>query len=316
MLHRLDWARVGALLGKTAATWAIPGSLLTLALISLLALRWSIFLRRQAIAVPFSTVFSLTWSGQFFNSVLPGSTGGDFVKIYQLCRLAPERKAAAAVTVVMDRLTALVALLVLAGAAFTMQPVSWADFAGTSRPGTGILLMAGSLLAAAGVALALLMGRHWEVWKPRLCRVLFALKTSLTLSPELVVAVALSFAIHLLSFFIVYCLARSLGIAISYLQVLQFLPVLLFLVMLPVTVNGHGLREVLLIFYFTKLGITLPGSASRGVQETAVALSALLVANDLLWSLPGGLWYFFRFKRRLVAPRTPITPREEEQIRI
>ena len=84
--------------------WAIPASALVALLITLLALRWRIFLRQQGLELPFSTIFSLTWAGQFFNSVLPGSTGGDVVKIYQLCRLAPDRKAAAAATVVVDRL--------------------------------------------------------------------------------------------------------------------------------------------------------------------------------------------------------------------
>ena len=122
-----------------------------------------------------------------------------------------------------------------------------------------------------------------------------ALGTSLAPSVALGVAIALSFTIHLLSFFIAFCFARSLGITISYGQILQFLPVLLFLVMMPVTVNGHGLREVLLIFYFTKLGIGT-GSA-MGTQETAIAFSALMVANDLLWCLPGGLLYSLRFRR-------------------
>ena len=67
--------------------------------------------------------------------------------------------------------------------------------------------------------------------------------------------------------------------------------------MMPVTVNGHGLREVLLIFYFTYFHIALTGYAEVGVKETVVALSVLLVANDLLWALPSGLWCLARFKR-------------------
>src|SRR3712207_9577460 len=65
--------------------------------------RWEIFLQQQKLALPFGTTLALTWAGQFFNSCLPGSTGGDLVKIFQLCRFWPQRKAAAASTVVADR---------------------------------------------------------------------------------------------------------------------------------------------------------------------------------------------------------------------
>ncbi len=93
---------------------AAAASALVLPLIILLALRWMIFLRQQKISVSFPTVAALTWAGQFFNSVLPGSTGGDVVKIMQICRLVPDRKPEAASSVILDRLTALAALAGLA----------------------------------------------------------------------------------------------------------------------------------------------------------------------------------------------------------
>jgi hypothetical protein len=72
--------------------------------------------------------------------------------------------------------------------------------------------------------------------------------------------------------------------------------VVMLLIMLPVTINGHGLRELLLIAYFTQVGIGIDGFGGSGVREIAVAFSLLLVANDLLWSIPGGIWYMARFK--------------------
>ena len=68
------------------------------------------------------------------------------------------------------------------------------------------------------------------------------------------------------------------------------------LIMLPVTINGHGLRELLLIAYFTQMGIGIGWFGGSGVREIAVAFSLVLVANDLLWSIPGGIWYMARFK--------------------
>lgn len=122
VLWKVDWHALGAVLTHLRPSWAVAGSFLTPLLMISLTLRWGIFLRAQGINLPFFQVLSLTWAGQFFNSVLPGSMGGDVVKIYQICRLAPDRKAGVASTVFVDRLTALFALIVLAVAAFAISP--------------------------------------------------------------------------------------------------------------------------------------------------------------------------------------------------
>ena len=65
-------------------------------------------------------MLSLTWLGQFCNTFLPGSTGGDVVKFYRVCRLAPNSKTAGFAALVADRLVALVALVLLAGTALAL----------------------------------------------------------------------------------------------------------------------------------------------------------------------------------------------------
>jgi uncharacterized protein (TIRG00374 family) len=285
--------------------WALAGWALTSLVIVGLTLRWQIFLRQQSITLPFSTILSLTWAGQFFNSILPGSTGGDVVKIYQLCRLAPDRKASAAATVFVDRLTALVALVVLAGISFAIDPAPL-DILSTESLSTRMLL--GWLL----VALAVMVIVAWLMfrlirsthWGGRVIRTLAAVKDNLSFNWGFLAAILLAFAIHLANFSIAYLFARALGISITYLQILLMMPVVLFLVLLPITINGHGLRELLLIGYFTQMGITLTGQYESGVREIAIALSLLLVTNDLLWSIPGGIWYLVRFKALSRAPDT------------
>jgi uncharacterized membrane protein YbhN (UPF0104 family) len=135
-------------------------------------------------------------------------------------------------------------------------------------------------------------GSHWF---GRIARTLDAAKGNLIMNRKLVVAVVLSFALHLLNFLIIFLFARALTIPISYEQILLMMPVILFLVLIPVTVNGHGLREILLIGYFTYMGVAVTGHA---VRETALALSVLIVANDLIWSVPGGLWYLLSSRER------------------
>jgi hypothetical protein len=58
---------------------------------------------------------------------------------------------------------------------------------------------------------------------------------------------------------------------------------------------------MLLIAYFTSMGVVIANQPAVHVRETAVALSLVAVANDLAWAIPGGLWYLNRFRH---VPRT------------
>jgi uncharacterized protein (TIRG00374 family) len=292
----VDWKALVAVLSHLDARWAALGWALSLLLIAGLALRWQLFLRQQAIQLPFITVFSLTWAGQFFNSILPGATGGDVVKIYQLCRLVPDRKAAAAATVFVDRLSALLALLVLAGIALVIDPVPLRILSAQSFSTRTLEWLLGLLLIGVLAASILFRTIRSTLWGGRLIRTLGAAKNHLSLNPKVLAAASLAFALHLLNFLIAYLFAKALGLAVTYLQIAVVVAVVMLLIMLPVTINGHGLRELLLIAYFTQLGIGIGGFSGSGVREIAVAFSLLLVANDLLWSIPGGIWYMARFK--------------------
>lgn len=196
---------------------------------------------------------------------------------------------------IIDRLSALVDLAALAGAALIFAPLP--QVAPLSLPIKAIwpwLALGLVLLILIGSFMARTM-RQSPHWLSRLRHVVSVLRTSFTLNGSMAVALLLALSVHLLNFGIIFGFARALGIAITYWQVLSFMPIVFALLLAPVTVNGHGLREVLLIFYFSHLHISRAGPGI-GAAETAVGLSMVAVANDLLWALPGGLWYMGRSK--------------------
>jgi hypothetical protein len=259
-------------------------------MIGMLALRWRVFLRQQSIAIPGRKVLGLAWAGQFFNSVLPGSTGGDIVKIYQVCRMFPEKKAAAAASVIIDRVTALIALTVLAAGSF-LYGRALPDLHLRSLPGSPAAWVAGGVAVAGLIVFGCVKLIGSPHWLARIRQIVAALRTSFTFNRAFVLGLANAFAVHLLNIAVFFGFARALGISITYLQALSFYPIILFLLLIPVTVNGHGLREALFLFYFTQLHITLKATVGGGSLDTVFSLSLLMVANDLLWTLPGGLWY-------------------------
>jgi uncharacterized membrane protein YbhN (UPF0104 family) len=292
VFRRLDWASVGTILGHADRRLLAVASALTILPVFLLAARWHIFIRQQGISVSGKSVFFLTWAGQFFNTVLPGNTGGDFVKIFHLCRIAPDSKAGAVASVVIDRLTALAALLALAACSLVRQPMP--DLPpGWSLPAWPPVAAAGLALLAAGAGIFL-----WNRLpvRARLAGFFDAMKLGARPGLPLGAGFALSFVIHLISFFHFFLFCRALGFSITYADTLVFLPVLMVLMMLPVTVNGHGLRELVLICYFHALHIVPASASGTGAAEAVVSLSILMVANELLWSLPGGIIYMARLR--------------------
>ena len=292
VFRRLDWSAVGAILAHADRMLLALASALTILPVFLLAARWQLFIRQQGISVSNRNVFFLTWAGQFFNTVLPGNTGGDFVKIFHLCRIAPHRKAGAVASVVIDRLTALAALLALAACSLVRQPIPELP-RGWSLPAWLPIAAASFVLLAAAAGIFL-----WKRLRvmARLAGFFDAMKLGARPGLPLTAGLALSFAIHLFSFFLFFLFSHALGFSIAYAETLIFLPVLLVLMMLPVTVNGHGLRELVLIYYFRALHIVPASGIGVGTAEIVVSLSILMVANELLWSLPGGIVYMARFR--------------------
>jgi len=95
----------------------LEASAAMVAVILLQYLRWFILVR--SIDLPF-TLYSaarLGLVGTFYNTFLPGSIGGDFVKAYMIAKGNPERRAAAVSTVIADRLLGLFGLLLYAAVA-------------------------------------------------------------------------------------------------------------------------------------------------------------------------------------------------------
>jgi uncharacterized membrane protein YbhN (UPF0104 family) len=297
VLRKVSWHELGAIIHQAKAGWILSASALTGLLVIGLAIRWRLFLRDKGIELPFGIIFVLSWAGQFFNAVLPGSTGGDVVKIYQACRLNPDEKAAAAATVLADRLTGLVALLLLAGIGLVINPLPLRILSHeTLLPARTIYLLSigcGFVVVAAWFVFRRARG---TLWGGRLRRTLSAAKGSFTFDWRLLAAFCVSLAMHLVTILIPYLFAKALGLSLTGRQALLIVPVVALFVMLPLTINGHGLRELLLIAYFTEMGVTAAGMPLAAVRDTAVAFSLLMVTNDLLWALPGGLLYLARFK--------------------
>jgi uncharacterized protein (TIRG00374 family) len=115
-------------------------------------LRWFVLVRAQELPFGLADAFRLGLLGQFFNSFLPGSVGGDLVKAGFLAQ-EQSRRTVAISTIVVDRVLGLLGLMFLAGIAGL---VFW------DQPNTGgaalgwLVVFAWGVCVAASVMAALL----------------------------------------------------------------------------------------------------------------------------------------------------------------
>lgn len=80
----------------------------------LTSIRWHRLLRGVGVVLPLGRVFVLNMVGNFYNTFMPGSTGGDVLKAIYAARQTSNR-AAAVISVIIDRILGLLTLVILGG---------------------------------------------------------------------------------------------------------------------------------------------------------------------------------------------------------
>ncbi|MCP4416636.1 MAG: flippase-like domain-containing protein, partial [Chloroflexi bacterium] len=89
------------------------------------SIRWAVLLNGIGSTVPLRQLVKLYFVGAFFNGVLPSGFGGDVVRIIEVAEDVPQ--ATAAGTVIVDRLTGLMGLFLLALLAMGINPALFPD---------------------------------------------------------------------------------------------------------------------------------------------------------------------------------------------
>lgn len=279
VLHRMLAADRDSLIVAALLLWvlAVPS-----------ALRWSTILGAMGHPFRLRIVFPLVLVGLFFSVTLPSTIGGDAVRMWKIHRVGLPGTAAV-VSVIIDRLVALLAILVLvlvsAPSLFALIP----DRA--ARGGVLLLLGAGYLAFAAAMVLDRL---PLAFSRFRLLRGLAQLSADLRrvlLTPR---AAAPALLFSLLNqggvVGVVGLLAHGLGIPVGWLQCLVIVPLAILVTVLPISIAGWGVRE----------GAFVAGFGFAGVPAAdALALSVMFGLLNTLVCLPGGLVWLASGERRL-----------------
>jgi glycosyltransferase 2 family protein len=296
-LFRDPRKRAGMALALSQADqlWILIGILAYGAVEVVAGWRWEGLLRVQGIRLGRPRLLMLLLIGVFFNFFIPGGTGGDVVKIFYLLKEAPGKGAAAVLSVLVDRIVGLFALILMAGA-FMALHWHWL----TSTPETaGCVWLALLILGAstAAVAFSFLLTGFGLVHRlpprfparDRLAELALAYNLYGRAWQTSLKALALSFVSHFGYFFTFFCAARAFGaetIAVpTYGQLCVIMPLINTITALPISLGGLGVREGLFQVFLSKL--------TPVDEAVAVLISSTGFLMTAAWGVLGGLLYLF-----------------------
>jgi uncharacterized protein (TIRG00374 family) len=295
LLSGVDLSRLAAQVKSASPAWLAGALALYLVMILISAWRWDLLLRAQRVHVRVSTLVNSFLVATFFNNFLPSNIGGDVIRIGDTAR--PARSKTLATTVVLvDRGVGLLGLVFVAALGATlatrgngvMGPLGpgllWAVLALGLAVAVPVLL----LPHAVGRLLQPLRAIHQEWVGLRIERLVGALGRFRD-APRAVAACFLGAVLVqavLVGFYA--AVAHAIGVRISVAHLAILVPVSFIVQMVPLSVNGLGVREWVFGTYFTQLGLPL---------ESALALSFIGAALIMLFSTSGAVVYLSRRQR-------------------
>jgi glycosyltransferase 2 family protein len=251
----------------------------------LAGIRWHVLAGRTGIVVGWWRVMRVTFAAMFCNQLLPTSIGGDLVRIGLLARLSVPAGHAAR-TVVLDRAAGMLSLLTLmtiTGIVLGERlPAGWPVPFFQALPVLAIMIVLGGMLV--GDRAADLVERRLKfAWAAQLLRDSSRLMRG---GFSTLVILLLSYAIHIASAASIWILARGSGVEIEFIEVLGFLPIVILIILVPISIAGWGVREGTIVTLFALLGIgSAPAFAVSILWGAAIAVGAIL---------GGAIWFITR----------------------
>ena len=263
------------------------------------SIKWQFILKRMGIRIPFWRLMEVYTISYWFSTFLPGSLGGDLYKVYDIAR-ATDKKIRPVLAVVIERLTGVLALLAVTVIALLLYQ--------RALPVPGWVLpvtISGAVLATTGLlAMLLFFTPLWKLanrWVPFTGKILGAEKAAQlgAVSEELrgnkrlfIEAVLLGMVVQVLVLLAYYLMARAISDQITPNYFFTLYPLVEIASMVPVSINGMGVREGLTVFSMNYYQITPAVSMSMGILFRLIAIVLALI---------GGLLLLFRRKTQWTA---------------
>ena len=259
VFSNISWSEVRGLLLNADFTFLIIAILFFAFSKALSAFRLQVFFKAIPLFISNRYNLKLAWVGMFYNLFLPGGIGGDGYKVYLLKNKQGVGVKLLVQAMLLDRVSGLISLLILAGIGFLFLDLSilpnWIR----------VLDLIGLVLAVPAFYF--------------LTKVLFK-----TFDKVVIVSLIWSFGVQLMQVISAVLILKALGISKSYIAYCVLFLVSSFVSILPFTIGGLGSREFTFMIGYQYFGIE---------ESFSIALSLLFTLISALLSFGG---VFMRFK--------------------
>ncbi len=242
-------------------------------------LRWKLLLPD---GLGLKKLFSLYMIGAFFNTFLPGIIGGDAIKGFYLYKITGKVGLALA-SVFMDRYLGFVVLIAICAVAF---PFGYQYLYGSNIEWI-LLSVILSFIIGSFLFFGLRIGQHIKHLAD-LYNYFHIYRNERGMIGK---ALLLSVFIQFSGFLAVYILALGLGQHIPFLSLLIYLPLIILIAMIPISISGLGVREGAFVLFFGFIGVKPDAAAAISLSWFISASAGSLI----------GLIEYVKYKKEQIS---------------
>ena len=212
--------------------------------------------------------------GAFFGSFMPGIVGGDAVRAYYLNKKAKKMSLTLA-SIFMDRYLGYASLMLIG---ISAAPFAFSYFG--ASPYKWIMPFIFAAFAVGSILFFMLqLGKRFRGMS-EFYEYFTTLKTK---KGTIINAVLISLVVQFMNFFIVVVLAAGMGEKIPLLVLFVFLPIIITITMIPISISGLGVREASFVVLLGLIHVK---------PEIATSLSLAWFFSVFVGCLPGLAIYF------------------------
>ncbi len=313
--YLVDWGAVAAVLRRADLVWVAGAFVVSVLGVLLSAEKWNGLLRDNRIWLRFQTATQLYWIGMFFSNFLPTSVGGDVMRLV----MTPSggRTERVAGTIVIERLTGFLVMLVFSAAGLLFGPLS------SAQPAPVIIMLAAVVALLGAVAAVLLaptallkllpsvterlpsmmhgrLPRFFRRLLRKAQRIIITVARQTRRGHALRRALVLSVPFYFTIFIAQYCVLHAVGAQVRLSDVILVGGLVPLLSLVPISLNGIGLAEGVFVAVYGVVGV---------LPDAALAAALLRRLVDLLNSALGGLLWLLERRFPIAMADRPGTQR-------
>jgi uncharacterized protein (TIRG00374 family) len=293
ILWKANPSSVAAVAMRADVRWILLAIALVVVDRTLMAYRWLVLLCPidHSARPPFGAVMRVFFISTFLGTFLPASVGGDAVRAYGLAQLRVPAGPAVA-SVLMDRLLGVLSIAMVGVGGLVLAPAQ-GDLVATWAVALALAVAVGACAAGAAIVFSeriaaiahrIALGLPFAVARGFAAELTQSTRAYARFHGELLNVLAGSVAVQVLRVLQAWCLGRALGIDAPVVTCFAFVPLILLVMLLPVSINGIGTSQAAFVWFFGRAGVP---------SADAFALSVLFLALGVVGNLPGGLLYAF-----------------------